>query len=51
MGNKKLLGPIEHVVVLMFQNRSFENMLGGLYEPSECFEGVPKDWSNPNTAL
>ena len=56
MENKKLLGPIEHVVVLMFQNRSFDNMLGGLYEPSECFEGVPfegvpKDWSNPNTAL
>ena len=51
MGNKKLLGPIEHVVVLIFESCSFDNMLGGLYEHSEFFEGVPKDWSNPNTAL
>jgi phospholipase C len=51
MENKKLLGPIEHVVVLMFENRSFDNMLGGLYEPGERFDGVPKGWSNPNTAL
>jgi phospholipase C len=27
----QLLPGIEHIVVLMFENRSFDNMLGGLY--------------------
>ncbi|HET9601476.1 MAG TPA: alkaline phosphatase family protein [Acidimicrobiales bacterium] len=33
---------IDHVVVLMFENRSFDNVLGRLYEPGEVasFEGV-----------
>jgi len=34
----------------MFENRSFDNLLGGLYEPSEVasFEGVTGlDLSNP----
>ena len=41
---------MEHVVVVMFENRSFDNLLGRLYEPDEVvsFEGViGKDLSNP----
>ncbi|MFT4577699.1 MAG: hypothetical protein ACI9UO_000518 [Nitrospinales bacterium] len=30
MENIKLLGPVEHIVVLMFENRSFDNFLGRL---------------------
>lgn len=54
------LGRIEHVVVLMLENRSFDNLLGWLYDPSNPapfnqsppsnFEGVyGKDLSNPAT--
>ena len=41
---------IDHVVVLMFENRSFDNLLGRLYQPGEVasFEGVlGRDLSNP----
>jgi phospholipase C len=41
---------LDHVVVLMFENRSFDNLLGRLYEPGEVasFEGAAgKDLSNP----
>ena len=41
---------IDHVVVVMFENRSFDNLLGCLYEPGEVesFEGVlGKELSNP----
>jgi phospholipase C len=41
---------LDHVVVLMFENRSFDNVLGRLYQPGEVasFEGVlGKDLSNP----
>ncbi len=41
---------MDHVVVIMFENRSFDNLLGRLYEPGEVasFEGVlGKDLSNP----
>jgi phospholipase C len=41
---------IDHVVVIMFENRSFDNLLGRLYEPGEVasFEGVSgRDLSNP----
>ena len=41
---------MDHVVVVMFENRSFDNLLGRLYEPGEVesFEGViGKDLSNP----
>jgi phospholipase C len=33
---------IDHVVVIMFENRSFDNLLGRLYQPGEVasFEGV-----------
>ena len=40
----------DHVVVVMFENRSFDNLLGRLYEPGEVssFEGVlGKELSNP----
>ena len=41
---------LDHVVVLMFENRSFDNVLGRLYEPGEVasFEGVlGKELLNP----
>ena len=41
---------IDHVVVIMFENRSFDNLLGRLYEPGEVasFEGVNgREFSNP----
>src|ERR1700722_17640510 len=41
---------LDHVVVVMFENRSFDNLLGRLYEPGEVksFEGVTgKDLRNP----
>ena len=33
---------LDHVVVVMFENRSFDNLLGRLYAPGEVksFEGV-----------
>jgi phospholipase C len=40
---------LDHVVVVMFENRSFDNLLGRLYEPGEVrsFEGViGKDLKN-----
>jgi phospholipase C len=55
---KNQLGNIEHVVVLMLENRSFDNILGYLYDPNNPppfnttppanFEGVSgKNLSNP----
>ena len=53
------LDKIEHIVVLMLENRSFDNMLGWLYDPDnappynkvprgQSFEGVSgKSLSNP----
>jgi len=41
---------LDHVVVIMFENRSFDNLLGRLYQPGEVasFEGVAGlDLSNP----
>ena len=41
---------LDHVAVVMFENRSFDNLLGRLYEPGEVesFEGdLGKDLSNP----
>jgi phospholipase C len=41
---------MDHVVVVMFENRSFDNLLGYLYEPGEVasFEGVAgRTLSNP----
>ncbi|MGR6998267.1 alkaline phosphatase family protein [Yinghuangia aomiensis] len=41
---------LDHVVVVMFENRSFDNLLGRLYEPGEVpsLEGVlGRDLANP----
>ncbi len=41
---------LDHVVVIMFENRSFDNLLGRLYQPGEVasFDGViGKDLTNP----
>jgi phospholipase C len=41
---------LDHVVVIMFENRSFDNLLGRLYVPGEVasFEGVTgRDLTNP----
>jgi phospholipase C len=41
---------LDHVVAVLFENRSFDNLFGRLYEPGEVptFEGViGKDLSNP----
>ena len=46
------LDNIEHIVVLMMENRSFDNVLGWLYNsdnlpPGETFNGVNSSMSNP----
>ncbi len=49
--NQPLTDLIEHIVVVMFENRSFDNMLGGLYpEKSKAgtFRGLKGDESNPD---
>src|ERR1700734_1054592 len=41
---------IDHVVAIMFENRSFDNLLGRLYQPGEVasFDGVAgREFSNP----
>ena len=41
---------LDHIVVVLFENRSFDNLLGRLYQPGEVasFDGViGKDLSNP----
>jgi len=41
---------LDHIVVIMFENRSLDNLLGHLYQPGEVasFEGVAgRDLSNP----
>jgi phospholipase C len=56
MSNGNMLSSIEHVVVLMLENRSFDHMLGFLYadtgnkSPSgQDFEGLTGDESNPDS--
>src|SRR4051812_22706673 len=39
--------PIEHVVVLMLENRSFDSLLGRRYPKSETFDGLEGTESNP----
>jgi len=34
------LSNINHIVVLMFENRSFDNVLGALYPNSSSFNGL-----------
>ena len=40
---------IENIVVLMLENRSFDNILGALYPHSSTFEGLLLDGSMANT--
>jgi phospholipase C len=41
------LDKIEHIVVLMMENRSFDNVLGWLYPDNPDFRGVNGSMSNP----
>ncbi|HEY1914315.1 MAG TPA: alkaline phosphatase family protein [Streptosporangiaceae bacterium] len=50
MPNPDRSNALDHVVVVMFENRSFDNLLGRLYQPGEVasFEGVlGRELSNP----
>jgi phospholipase C len=40
---------IKRVILLMFENRSFDNVLGAFYPPTKSPDGggVPAGWSNP----
>ncbi|MGS0625374.1 alkaline phosphatase family protein [Ralstonia sp. VS2407] len=42
------LGAIEHVVVLMLENRSFDNLFGTLYSKSAEFDGLSGEETNPD---
>ncbi len=44
--NSNSLSKIEHIVVLMLENRSFDNLLGWLYDPANDapFDKVPADF-------
>jgi phospholipase C len=41
------MSKIEHVVVLMLENRSFDSLLGRLYPKSDRFDGLAMDECNP----
>ncbi|OIQ82497.1 phosphoesterase family protein [mine drainage metagenome] len=45
MGN--LSNNIEHIVVLMLENRSFDSMLGNLYPSDRSFNGLTGTETNP----
>lgn len=50
MAGQERANAVDHVVVVMFENRSFDNLLGRLYQPGEVasFDGVlGKELSNP----
>src|ERR1700751_1835571 len=42
------LGNIDHIVVLMLENRSFDDMFGKLYPKSATFDGLSGNESNPD---
>lgn len=46
MAGANSLGKIEHIVVLMLENRSFDNLLGWLYDPANeaPYNKVPEDF-------
>ena len=44
---KNISEKIEHIVVLMLENRSFDSMLGKLYPADENFNGLTGKESNP----
>ncbi|MDD5033371.1 MAG: alkaline phosphatase family protein, partial [Methylococcaceae bacterium] len=41
------LDKIEHFIVLMLENRSFDNLLGGLYPDDPAFNGLTGTETNP----
>jgi phospholipase C len=43
------LGKIDHIVVLMLENRSFDSMLGKLYPKSATFDGLDGTEQNPDS--
>jgi len=47
MSQQPLTSQIEHIVVVMFENRSFDNVLGGLYPSSANFDGLTGSETNP----
>jgi phospholipase C len=42
------LQKIDHIVVLMLENRSFDTLFGKLYPKSNAFEGLAGSEQNPN---
>lgn len=42
------LDRLQHLVVVMMENRSFDHMLGGLSAQIKDLDGVPAGWSNPD---
>ena len=44
------LGNLQHIIVLMMENRSFDHMLGGLKKKNPKIAGLDGDESNPDTA-
>jgi phospholipase C len=42
------LQKIDHIVVLMLENRSFDSLLGTLYPKSDSFEGLNGTEQNGN---
>src|SRR5215813_1653166 len=44
------LGKIDHIVVLMLENRSFDSMLGKLYPKSATFDGLDGTEQNPGSS-
>ena len=42
------LSVIQHVVVLMLENRSFDNLFGTLYPKSAEFDGLSGTETNPD---
>ena len=40
---------LQHVVVLMMENRSFDHMLGALHSVNPAIDGIRGDETNPDT--
>jgi phospholipase C len=45
---EELVAPIEHVIVLMMENRSFDHMFGALALEGRTIDGLTGDESNPS---
>jgi phospholipase C len=43
------LDALQHLVVLMMENRSFDHMLGALRAKDARIDGFPDGWANPDT--